>query len=99
MLILKLVQMWFLLKLPQSLEDIKAIASSFENIPLFANMIEGGKTPILSRGELQKLGFKIAVYPLSGLFAATKAMKNCFEQLKEKRNYHWVQRTSFFSGI
>jgi len=42
-------------------------------VPLFANMIEGGKTPFLSAAELEQLGFKMVVYPLSGLFAATKA--------------------------
>ncbi|MEQ8753640.1 MAG: hypothetical protein RID09_08990 [Coleofasciculus sp. G1-WW12-02] len=41
-------------------------------MPLFANMIEGGKTPVLSGQQLQELGLKIVVYPLSGLFAATK---------------------------
>ncbi len=69
---------------PQSIEDLKAIAASFEDAPLFANMIEGGKTPFLSGKELEELGFKIAVYPLSGLFAATKAMSTCLRQLKEQ---------------
>ena len=50
---------------------------------LFANMIEGGKTPVLSRDELAEIGFKIVVYPLSGLFSATKAMINCYRQLFE----------------
>lgn len=69
---------------PQSLDDLKAIASAFdEDVPLFANMIEGGKTPFLSGKELQELGFKIVVYPLSGLFSATKALMNCLSHLKE----------------
>jgi len=68
---------------PQSLEDLKAIASAFEDAPLFANMIEGGKTPCLSGKELQELGFQIVVYPLSGLFSATKAMMNCLSHLKQ----------------
>ena len=69
---------------PQSLEDLQTIAAEFDGIPLFANMIEGGKTPCLSSQQLQELGFKIVVYPLSGLFAATKAMINCLQKLKEQ---------------
>ena len=67
---------------PQSVDDLRAIAAAFPDAPLFANMIEGGKTPFLTGHELQALGFKIVVFPLSGLFAATKAMETCFRQLR-----------------
>lgn len=63
----------------QSREDLQAIATAFEDVYLFANMIEDGKTPVLSGQELANLGFKIVVYPLSGL----KAMINCYHQLFE----------------
>lgn len=69
---------------PQSLDDLKAIANSFPDVPLFANMIEGGKTPFLTGSQLEELGFKIVVFPLSGLFAATYAMTACLRQLKEQ---------------
>lgn len=68
---------------PQTIEDLKTIAQSLPNIPLFANMIEGGKTPLLTPSELQKLGYKIVVFPLAGLFAATHAMQTCFNHLKQ----------------
>lgn len=45
-------------------------------------MIEGGRTPNLSANELEELGFKIVVFPLLGLFAATRAMEVCFQYLK-----------------
>ncbi|PSF37552.1 carboxyvinyl-carboxyphosphonate phosphorylmutase [Aphanothece hegewaldii CCALA 016] len=69
---------------PQSVDDLKACAQALPNIPLLANMIEGGKTPILSHQELQEIGFKIVVYPLSGLLAATQAILTCFEHLKKQ---------------
>ncbi|MCT7949975.1 oxaloacetate decarboxylase [Ancylothrix sp. C2] len=68
---------------PQTIEDLKIIAQSLPNIPLFANMIEGGKTPLLTPAELQNLGYKIVVFPLAGLFAATHAMQTCFHHLKQ----------------
>lgn len=70
---------------PQSIDELKAIAAAFPDVPLFANAIEGGKTPVLPAGELEQLGFKIAVFPLAGLFAATKAIADCFRYLKEHR--------------
>lgn len=69
---------------PQSMEDLKDIAAALPDVPLFANMIEGGKTPFLTGEELEKLGYKITVFPLSGLFAATQAMTACLRHLKEK---------------
>ena len=46
-------------------------------------MVEGGKTPFLSAKELEDLGYKIVVYPLAGLFSATRAIESCFSHLKE----------------
>jgi methylisocitrate lyase len=66
---------------PQSVDELETIGASFR-LPLFANMIEGGKTPFLSAQELERLGFKLVVYPLSGLFAATKAVQDMARHLK-----------------
>lgn len=69
---------------PQSVEELKQIAEAFDKkVPLFANMVEGGKTPFLSAKELEELGYKIVVYPLAGLFSATKAIELCFSHLME----------------
>ena len=70
---------------PQSEQELREIVNSFPGIPLFANMVEGGKTPILTADELADLGFKIVVYPVSGLFAAANAIVTCFNYLKENR--------------
>jgi methylisocitrate lyase len=69
---------------PQSVEELKAIASAFPNVPLVANIVEGGKTPQLSASELQDMGFKVVFFPLSTLLAATQVMTACLRQLKEQ---------------
>lgn len=66
---------------PRSLDELKAIAREVEP-PFVANMLEGGVTPILDRAELQALGFRIAVFPLTGLFAAARAQTELFAHLK-----------------
>ena len=68
---------------PQSVDELKAIAAAFPDAPLFANAIEGGKTPLMSPPELEALGYKIAVFPLAGLFSATQAIADCFSYLKQ----------------
>ncbi len=68
---------------PQSLEDLNSIVESLHGVPLFANMVEGGKTPFLSAPELGKMGYKLVAYPLSGLFAVAAAMTTCLAHLKE----------------
>ena len=49
--------------------------------PLVANMIEGGATPVLPLKELASIGYSLVLYPLSGLFAATKALKNVYQDI------------------
>ncbi|TAE61289.1 MAG: oxaloacetate decarboxylase [Nostocales cyanobacterium] len=67
---------------PQSVQELEIIAKNFPDIPLVANIVEGGKTPEISTTELQKLGFKIVFFPLTALMAATEVISACFQHLK-----------------
>jgi len=67
---------------PETMLELREIAKAFPNTPCLANMIEHGRTPFLSASELQEIGFKAAVYPLSGLFGAAAVLKKVYEQLK-----------------
>ena len=80
---------------PESVDHLETIAASFE-APLFANMIEGGKTPFLSAQELERLGFKLVVYPLSCLFAATRAMEEVARHLGETGSTSGYDRMASF---
>jgi 2,3-dimethylmalate lyase len=68
---------------PHSIDELKEIARKIP-APLVANMIENGITPTLTALELKQIGYRIAVFPLSGLYAATYAMKKVFSDLKKK---------------
>jgi len=50
--------------------------------PKMANMIEGGRTPLLPPAELQALGYSIAVYPLTALNVAIVAIREALASLK-----------------
>ncbi len=70
---------------PKSLDEMKKIGKEI-NAPLVANMIEGGATPLSSAETLNKMGFKIILYPLSVLYANTFATMNILKELKRSGN-------------
>lgn len=70
---------------PRSLDEMKKIGKEI-NAPLVANMIEGGATPLSSAETLNKMGFKIILYPLSVLYANTFATMNILTDLKKNGN-------------
>ena len=67
---------------PKSIQEMKKIGKAIKS-PLVANMIEGGVTPLISALALNKMGFKIILYPLSVLFANTFATINILKELKK----------------
>jgi 2-methylisocitrate lyase-like PEP mutase family enzyme len=52
--------------------------------PIMLNLIEGGRTPLISVKDAEELGFKIVIFPLTTLYAATKGMIDALNILKEK---------------
>lgn len=49
---------------PQSMEEISLIVERFGGrVPLMANMVEGGKTPIINAAGLQEIGFSFVIFP------------------------------------
>ena len=66
---------------PESEEEMRTICERFD-LPLLANMVEGGRTPVLTKDELQSLGYKIAIFPGSGFLATAAALDATYKQLK-----------------
>jgi methylisocitrate lyase len=67
---------------PESIGELEAIAAALPDITLVANMVETGKTPLLTPGELSDLGFRLIVSPLSGLFSMVQAVRESFAILR-----------------
>ena len=66
---------------PQSVEEMEVIANALPDITLVANMVEKGKTPLLTPSELADLGFRLIVSPLSLLLSAVQAMSTAAHRL------------------
>jgi len=66
---------------PESVEEMRAICERFD-LPLLANMVEKGRTPVLSRAELESLGYRLAIFPVTALLAAVKSMSEVYAHIK-----------------
>ena len=54
------------------------------DVPLLYNYVETGKSPLLSAQELERFGFKIVIYPASGILSAMYAVQQTLATLKEQ---------------
>lgn len=66
---------------PESVDELEQIARALPDVTLVANMVETGKTPLLTGDELHDLGFDLVVSPLTALFAAVRAMQGALALL------------------
>jgi 2,3-dimethylmalate lyase len=66
---------------PRTVQEMYQIRKSVR-APLLANMVEGGKTPLLTMEELKEIGYKVAIYPVSAWMACITAMQQMFALLK-----------------
>lgn len=65
-----------------SVDEARTVASEFSGVPLLYNMAASGRTPFLSAGEVEALGFKLMILPNYTLFAAIKAMQDILATLR-----------------
>ena len=69
---------------PESEAELAKIGKTFGSVPLVANMVEGGRTPIMDRAELERLGFKLAIFPTAGFLAAAAAMRSVYGEIRSR---------------
>jgi 2-methylisocitrate lyase-like PEP mutase family enzyme len=68
---------------PQSEEEIEAIARELAGIPLFFNWAEGGKTPPVALERLRTLGYRVVIFPVGTLLAASAAIRAHLQLLQK----------------
>ena len=61
--------------------EIEAAAAAFPDVPLLFNWAEGGKTPPVSLDRLTELGYRIVIFPIGTLLAATAAMRRILREI------------------
>ena len=68
------------IELPHDVAELELIGRKFD-VPQMANMLEGGKTPILSPSELADMGFEIAIYGISLMMHSVRTMQDLLAKL------------------
>ena len=86
---------------PQSLEEMKNITATFgDEVPLLANMVEGGKTPISSVNELQDIGYHLAIFPGGAVRAIAHHLNAYYSGLlRDGNNKKFSEKMYDFDGL
>lgn len=66
---------------PESAEEMATIGKELGHASLLANMIEGGRTPLMPREELMAMGFNFIIYPVVALAVVTASLQETYRQL------------------
>jgi 2-methylisocitrate lyase-like PEP mutase family enzyme len=75
---------------PESIEEMRKICETFD-IPCLANMVEGGRTPVLSREDLQSIGYRLAIFPATAFLAAGAAYDQVYRCFADNGSSNTVE--------
>ena len=64
-------------------QQAERVTGSFD-VPMLYNFVETGKSPLLPAAELERLGFKLVIFPVSALLTVCSAILGLMRELKEK---------------
>ncbi len=67
---------------PQSEAEIETVAHELSDVPLLFNWAEGGKTPPIAYARLRELGFRIVIFPIGAMLAATRAIRDLLQTIR-----------------
>ena len=67
---------------PESEAEMAEIGRELGDMPLVANMVEGGRTPMLSNARLAEIGYALAIYPVAGLLSAAAALNAVYAHIR-----------------
>jgi 2-methylisocitrate lyase-like PEP mutase family enzyme len=82
---------------PENIQQMQRICS-VSGKPVLANMVEGGRTPILTRSELEHLGYRIAIFPCAGFLAMAKALETVYGAIRTDGSSKRVADTLYDFG-
>ncbi|MEM8813202.1 MAG: isocitrate lyase/PEP mutase family protein [Pseudomonadota bacterium] len=75
---------------PETEAEMEQVVGALD-CPLVANMVEGGRTPVLGRDRLKELGFTLAIFPATGFLATGQVLRNVYGALKRDGSTAAVQ--------
>ena len=86
------------LRTPEQMDS--ACGQFAQRVPLLANMVEGGKTPVQDAGELGRRGFRIVIFPGGAARAVAHALQGYYASLHQHgTTLPWQARMLDFDGL
>jgi 2-methylisocitrate lyase-like PEP mutase family enzyme len=70
---------------PESPGELRKVGETFRHVPQIANMLEGGRTPLLPPAELFAMGFAMVAYPTSLIFRVAHTIEKTLADMKAGR--------------
>lgn len=67
---------------PQSDQEVELVARELADAPLLFNFAAGGKTPPVALERLRELGYRIVIFPIAALLAATTAVQKVAAEIR-----------------
>ncbi len=83
---------------PRSVDEMRAITTAID-VPLLANLVEGGSTPIFDTATLREIGYSLSIHPCTSFLAAASAMQAAYEGLLEAGKTHETTELYDFSAF
>jgi carboxyvinyl-carboxyphosphonate phosphorylmutase len=68
---------------PESEEEMIRLNKELK-VPTLANMVEGGRTPLLSAKQLEEMGYSIVIFPTSSVYTTARSMMELMREIREK---------------
>lgn len=66
---------------PESREELTRVGRELSDVPLVANMTEGGKTPMMPADKLADLGFNVVLFPATAFKAVCRTVQDLYEEI------------------
>jgi 2,3-dimethylmalate lyase len=70
---------------PETLDEMRIVGRTFEGVPQLANMLEGGRTPLVDAQELKAMGFAMIAYPTTLIFRVARTIEKALADLAAGR--------------
>lgn len=70
---------------PQDMGELETVGRTFAGVPQLANMLEGGRTPLVAPDELKAMGFSMVAYPTTLIFRVARTIQTALADLAAGR--------------
>lgn len=68
---------------PESEDEFKQVGAALSDMPLLANMVEGGRSPLIARDALVGMGFNFIIYPVAAMASVAATLQAAYQGLRD----------------